>query len=75
MTQPVLTPEQQAAVSACDDTLKAAGLTTYTHLEESLAMALTMCWESTEMGKQLLKKIDKMEKRKLESSRINPAVR
>jgi hypothetical protein len=59
-----LTPDQQAVVASCDDVLKANGLTTYTKLEESLAMALTMCWEAMETGKMLVAKLEKLEKKR-----------
>lgn len=51
------TDEQKAAIAACDATLQAVNLPTYTSLEDKLYQALTACTESIEMGKRLYQEL------------------
>ena len=57
------TPDQDAAIAACNETLRAVGLPTYTQIEEQAAMLGIACLDSIEMGKQLIKKIEGLERR------------
>lgn len=52
-----LTENQKAAVAACDATLKANGLVTYSEMEEQLAMALTACMNAVDLGKEVTKRL------------------
>ena len=56
---PELTEDQKAAVAACDETLRAVNLLTYTEMEEKMYAILAKTLESIEIGKQLHKWLDK----------------
>ena len=55
-------PDQDAAIAACDETLKAVNLPTYTQVEERMSMSYIAALDALEMGKQLCKKLDAAER-------------